>query len=185
MQVRESSTLTMSGGAVGISLEAWDDSTITLSGGTVMNHLGAHGSSIITMSDGYVGSTLYVENSSIFTMTGGFVGDTLEVHSSASFTMSGGTIGGQLHAGQSSTITIVGYDFAVNNNPVPYGDLTAVFGRLTGTLASGDPIDNIFYQGGGSYTGTITLVPEPSTALLLAFGLVGLAAGRRRNGCAP
>ena len=64
--------------------------------------------------------------------------------------------------------------------PVPYGELAELFGRLTGTLASGEPIDNIFYQGGGDYTGTITLVPEPTTASLLALGLVGIAAGRRR-----
>ena len=45
-----------------------------------------------------------------------------------------------------------------------------------GTLASGESIDNIFYRGGGSYTGTITLIPEPSSVLLLALGLVGIAA---------
>jgi hypothetical protein len=73
----------------------------------------------------------------------------------------------------------VGHGFEVNDSPVPYGDLTALFGRLTGTLASGEPIDNIFYQGGGSYTGTITLIPEPSTALLFDLGLVGLGIGRR------
>ena len=82
-------------------------------------------------------------------------------------------------------ITIVGYDFEVNSNPVPYGDLEELFGGLTGTLAPGDPIDNIFYQGGGSYTGTIALIPEPSTALLLGLGLAGLAAGRTRSGRPP
>jgi hypothetical protein len=44
----------------------------------------------------------------------------------------------------------------------------------------------VFYQGGyadtyTTYTGIIRLVPEPTTASLLALGLVGIAAvGRRR-----
>jgi hypothetical protein len=75
----------------------------------------------------------------------------------ADVTMSGGTVVGELFANDSSTITIVGRDFEVDGVPVPYGDLTAQTGTLTGTLASGDPINNVFYQGGGDYTGTITL----------------------------
>jgi hypothetical protein len=76
----------------------------------------------------------------------------------------------------------------VDGSPVPYGDLAAVYGTLTGTLTSGDAIDNIFYQGGfdggGEFvaTGTIRLVPEPETALLLVLGLTGLAVGGRRSG---
>jgi hypothetical protein len=65
---------------------------------------------------------------------------------------------------------------------VPYGDLSALTGTLTGTLWSGDSLNATFHQGGGAYTGTITLVPEPTTSLLLGLGLLGLAvAGRRRR----
>jgi hypothetical protein len=54
----------------------------------------------------------------------------------------------------------------VDGVPVPYGDLTALTGTLTGTLASGEPIDNAFQQGGygGNFTGTITVAHEPTTA---------------------
>ncbi len=45
-------------------------------------------------------------------------------------------------------------------------------------MADGTPISVPFNISGG---GTITLVPEPSTALLLASGLVAMAAGRRRR----
>jgi hypothetical protein len=74
----------------------------------------------------------------------------------------------------------MGYGFEVNDSPVPYGDISELFGRLTGTLASGESLDNIFYQGGGGYTGTIRLIPEPSTGLLLGLGLTGLALFHRR-----
>jgi hypothetical protein len=88
-----------------------------------------------------------------------------------------------LYASDSSVITISGIDFMVDGTPVPFGDLSALTGTLTGTLTSGDFIDNVFYQGGyaGTYTGIIRLVPEPSTAALLALGLVGIAAMRRQR----
>lgn len=47
-------------------------------------------------------------------------------------------------------------------------------------LLSGDSLNIPFYQGGGSYTGTIRLIPEPSTAILTGAGLVGLLAMTRR-----
>jgi len=42
-------------------------------------------------------------------------------------------------------------------------------------------MDNVSYQGGASgYTGTITLVPEPTTTLLHACALATLVLLRRR-----
>ena len=68
-------------------------------------------------------------------------------------------------------------------------ELTAQTGLLRGTSASGDPINNVFYQGGWTAspcsvdypcTGTITLVPEPTTALLYACALATLTLLRRQ-----
>ncbi len=78
--------------------------------------------------------------------------------------------------------------FAVDGVPVPYGDLSATEGSLTGVLDSGHALDNVFVQGGGhrpgvgSYNGTIRLVPapEPTQTLLCACALVTLALLRRR-----
>ena len=98
-------------------------------------------------------------------VNGGDVGG-LGVFDTSTVTMSGGA-SGYLYAYDSSTVSIVGKDFEVNGVSAPYGDLTAQTGTLTGELASGDPIDNVFYQGGydAGYicsfqpcTGTITLV---------------------------
>ncbi len=108
--------------------------------------------------------------------------------------MSGGTVWQRIWAGGSSVIEIIGSDFMVDGVPVPYGDLTAQTGTLTGTLASGDAIDNTFFQGGyqGEASGTISLLPRslntptlsPWSQLALMVGLLGAGLGvwRRRRG---
>jgi hypothetical protein len=187
----------VSGGEVDGGLHAYDSSSITFSGGGAAFSLYAHDSSSITMSDSGWVAILYSYDSSNIAMSGGNMTD-MRTYGSATATLSGGqaqmlqsrdssniTVSGgwteYLWAFDSSTLTIVGYNFAVDGSPVPYGDLTALTGTLTGTLDSGESIESFFEQGGGSYTGIIELVPEPSTALLLALGLGGIAAGRRRR----
>jgi hypothetical protein len=51
------------------------------------------------------------------------------------------------------------------------------YGTLTGVLQSGETINANFSRDtdGGEITGQITLVPEPSTALLIGFGRAALA----------
>jgi hypothetical protein len=115
-------------------------------------------------------------------MSGGEVGGDLIADDSSTIEMRGGTLGGRLYAsGSASVIEIRGSNFSVDGTPVPLGDLTASTGVLTGTLESGDPINNTFFQGGGNYTGTIRLLPEPSGILQLLSGLttLGLLARRR------
>jgi hypothetical protein len=108
---------------------------------------------------------LLAYSSSVISLGSGTVGGALETYGSSIVTMTGGTVDSWLWAADSSLIKIVGSGFAVDGVPVPYGDLSAEFSTLTGTLASGDPIDDAFYQGGfdggGGFlaTGTITLSP--------------------------
>ena len=93
----------------------------------------------------------------------------LAAYEDASLTLSGGTLGGSLAAGGGSVVTLVGSDFFVDGVPVGYGPLSAESGRISGTLESGDALDADFTRDSGA---TITLVPEPGTAGLLALGLV-------------
>jgi len=92
---------------------------------------------------------------------------------------------GRLLLSQIGTIEIYGFDFAVDGQPFGYGELTSIFGgsyvsetrrHLTGTLLSGELIDNDFYIGGSA---SIVLTPEPATVLLLGLG--GLALRKRRK----
>ena len=86
--------------------------------------------------------------------------------------------------------------FAVDGSPVPFGDLAAQTGTLTGRLAAGDSINNQFVHAGypecTSFpcTGTITLAPPGylvvpalswSGKLLLAAALIGFGLAHRRG----
>ena len=93
-------------------------------------------------------------------MSGGHVGYSgVRFRQSAIATMSGGTVGapsehlwGWIGASESALFRVVGNDFAVDGVPVPYGNLTALGQFLTGTLASGEPLEVRF-------SGNITLSP--------------------------
>jgi len=146
-------------------LDAYDSSTVTLSGGTLGFGLSAWGSSTVIMRGGRLEVSLIAQDDS-------------------TVTMSGGTVGYNLVAYKYSTITVVGRHFEVDGVPVPYGDLTAQTGTLTGTLASGDPINSLFDRtdSSGEGHGTITLAyaPEPTQTLLCTAALTTLALLRRR-----
>jgi hypothetical protein len=88
-------------------------------------------------------------------MIGGSV-EAVEAHGSSSIAIIGGSIGVALYAFNSSILSVAGTGLEVDGVPVPYGDLAATAGTLTGTLASGDPVGNVFHRGPSA---TITLVP--------------------------
>jgi hypothetical protein len=92
--------------------------------------------------------------------------------------ISGGVIGSYLVFWDSAIVTIHGSNFAVDGQAFDYGELASIYGgstslepvrRLTGTLVSGEPIDNHFYIG---HDAKIFLVPEPTTLLLLGLGAI-------------
>ncbi|MBW1688271.1 MAG: PEP-CTERM sorting domain-containing protein [Deltaproteobacteria bacterium] len=175
------------GGSLGASgdLGIFDSSSVMMNGGTVGDAVTAHDLSSFTMSGGSVPGGLYSQDFASVTMSGGLVESTLFASGESSLMIEDGTLAASsIYARDSSTITIFGSDFEVDEVPVPLGDLSALRGTLTGTLPSGDSFYSVFYQGGascgsGTCTGTITLAPEPSTALLLGLGLAGLAVKRR------
>ena len=84
----------------------------------------------------------------------------------------GGSVAREFVALDGSAISIFGSGFNL-----PIGDIGARSGTLTGFLSDGTPLNNSFVR---ATTAKITLVPEPSTALLFATGLATMAVRRRR-----
>lgn len=190
-------------GGLSYGLAAYDQASILLSGG-LMDSFGSgiqlFGSSSLQVGAGG-GPGVSAEESSSVWIHGGYVDGFVSVQDDATALISGGQIGSgggslvsssgngvvtitggffysNLNATSGGTIRIVGSDFAVGGAPVGLGPLSGSFGlELTGTLADGTSLFiEQFQQSGG---GTIVLVPEPSTALLLAGGLAALAVRRR------
>ncbi len=176
------SAITMSSGGSIDDIQAHDSATVTLTGdaGTA-NAAWASGTSTFIMSGGSTDTSMAVTDFATFIMSGGYIGTDLHASGSSSSILSGGTVD-MLYAADSALIEILGNSFTVDGVPVPYGDLSAQSGTIQGVFNSGTPFSNTFFQGGygSTYTGTIRLVPEPNTALLVSLGLVGLAARRQR-----
>lgn len=119
------------------------------------------------------------------------VGRNLIANDQSGISIVGGSIGGALVANDSSQIGISGRDFAVDGVPVDTSTPLPPSGRLTGTLASGEPLDNVFCQAGctdfgppatGSFK--VSVAPEPQAGALgagAACALAGLRARSRRR----
>ena len=142
---------------------------------------------VVELLDGLIRNSVTSRGSSEMNISGGFITFALEANDSSVLTLSGGSVGTTLQAEDAgAVINIIGDDFAVDGQPVPFGLLPSLSGTLTGVLRSGDLLDNEFFHLGASCPtglceGRINLlaIPEPSTGLLLTLGLMGLAAGRR------
>lgn len=107
-----------------------------------------------------------------------WMGDYLQAWDDTRLNMFGGTLLNELVSDDLAILTIHGSNFAVDGQPIGYGELTSILGgysyddpvrHLSGTLANGEAIDNNFYIGNNA---SIILIPEPSMLLLLSLGAV-------------
>jgi hypothetical protein len=170
-------------GAVTGAAAVHDSSSLVASGGEIDGDLSVHGEGSIEISGGTVNDHLEANDASYVELTGGSVSGFLAASDDAIVVMSGGSVDDFIYAADNAIIEIVGADFAVDGALVPYGNLTAAVGTLTGTLDSGETVSNTFYQGDalGFYSGTIRLIPEPHALLNLVAGVGCLAALPRRR----
>jgi len=156
----------ISGGLIDGLVFALDNSHVNISGGSIGLSLHAFESSQVNISGGSIGEALWAMNNSQVNISGGSIGYDLYAMNSGQVDISGGSIDRYLMPFDSAIVTIHGSNFAVDGEPFGYGELTSIYGgwwmkeptrQLTGTLTSGEPIDNVFYI---SYDAKIVLVPE-------------------------
>ena len=188
-EVFDSSNIQMSGGYVSDDIFTHDSATLFMTGGLVNSGVLAFDSSALFVSGGTIESGLWVQDFATALISGGSVVSVTAAGAIA--TVTGGSDLASFSARGEGTINIVGGSFIVNGIPVGFGEIPASFGKtgtLTGVLQSGEAFNASFTRAIDTgdpdnpiITGRIVLVPEPSTALLLALGLVGITAGRRRG----
>ena len=174
----EDSTVLVSGGTIG-ELNSVGRSHVNIQGGQIDRFLRPNGNSVVEVDDVTVSCAIFldcnarVSDLGFMDFRGGIIEGDLIAATQGRIRLAGGTINGSMFAFDQSEIIIVGSSFNF-----PLGPLSGTSGSLTGTLLDGSALDVTF---GRATTASITLVPEPSTALLLASGLVAMAVGRRRR----
>lgn len=179
----EDSLFNMYGGQIGGSLDGWDRSQLTISGGEIGAHVYAREYSRLDISGGVIKSQVQVFDNVEATISGGSISGNVDAWGNSRVTISGGSIGEHIAALESGLITLVGRDFAVDGEPVGYGDFASGYstsGSITGILANNDTLDVIFSLVGPD--GDITFVPEPATILTLAPGGAAVLGRKRRKG---
>jgi len=115
---------------------------------------------------GFIMNDVAVSDNSVFNMFGGWINWDLVADDKSSAYISGGVVNLRLLLYHNSQLIIEGTDFNY-----AYGTYTNTSGLLTGTLLDGTPLNNEFQITGSA---TMTLVPEPSSLLLLGLGALML-----------
>ncbi len=173
------------GGSIAEDLYAEGQASITVTDGTFNDDFQLFDEASAIIYGGTIHGDIELLDDSYLEILGGTFVEDLEVDSMAvirggSFLMQGIEYGLATAGG---TIVLDGSGFALDGAPVDFGDLAALSGNLTGTLADGTALDvtvNRNPWNDVNFIGTITLVPEPSTCALALLAGVSMASVRRR-----
>jgi energy-converting hydrogenase Eha subunit B len=146
-------------------------------GGQIGGDLRAVGHSRVRVAGGSISGNVIASDDAEAEIVGGTLLAGLLANGQGHATISGGFIA-SIFARDTSRVDLQGTGWNL-----PLGDIAAVSGTLTGTLADGTPISATFQRDAGA---TIHLAPEPGALLLAAtswLALGGLA--RRRRSLQP
>lgn len=169
METHDTSTVSVSAGSFGLSLQAFDSSTLNVSAG-FSEVLRASDQAMVSLSGGFY-EIIGAAGSSTMHVSGGDNISSLAATDASRVAISGGSFrhfyaGGSYGGPHTSVITVQGVGFNY-----PLGAIADASGRLTGTLANGDPLD-VTYE---VYSpASIVLVPEPSPEVFWTTAMLGL-----------
>ena len=130
------SSVAMSGGTVLNSAFAAEQGGLGVEGGVITGDLVASGDSTVNILGGTIQGDVLQSSAEEMSIRGGTIAGSLEATQAGIVKVSGGVIGGDLRALGDSLITIVGIGFNF-----PAGDVAALSGTLTGTLADLTPLN--------------------------------------------
>ena len=192
--IRSGQTLNVhSGGQLPSNFNAGWGSTLKVhAGGTTGNNLEVVGGAVDLLG-GSIGDNFDAFYGSTVNIIRGTVGANFTAHNGSIVNILGGSIGNSLRASTGSILNLVGTEFSLNGNPID-GLVTGqpiIFttrtGILSGRLANQNPFSFPFQISSRvglqdlispNATLILTLVPEPSSLLLL-MGALGLLANAR------
>jgi hypothetical protein len=171
----DTSTVNVYGGSLGGEVNVINNGVVNIYGGYVFD-ADAAGSGTLNIYGGEVGGPNATDGSTVNIFDGQI--DGIRATDSGTVSIHGGTIVSDMRSGvgrgyHDSVITVFGTDFNY-----PYGPIPESSGVLTGVPANGGSIDVTFEIYSDA---SIVLVPEPCTVVLLAMGVLGLAARTRRR----
>jgi len=181
-----SSTLDFSGGTAAFFGGANNAAVnATLRGGTITGNVTANGTSMVQLSGTSVGGNVTAAFTSMVDILGGTINGIVNANASSIVDIFGGAFGGDFFARTSGAINFFGPDIdALLVNPDASGFSQYA---LSGMLQNGGSLDGrlLNIQNGSnarfSINRTSAVIPEPGTLALLAGGLPGLLALRRRR----
>lgn len=185
-------TLNIVSGSAGIGLEV-AFGTVNISGGSVGTGLTAHSGGVINVSGGLIDEFFTAASGGTANISGGTVGDTLIASSGSTVNISGGSVGDHAYAASGSTVNLFGLSFfldGVEFSGLALDEPFIIIDRdvtLSGLLADGSAfefdLNSTFTSDRDSFqtgsTLTVTLVPAPGAAGVIAIG--GILAARRRR----
>ncbi len=175
-----SSTVNITGGTVNTTFYAADASTVNMSGGMMSGNLFVFGGSTVEISgDSVVTGLLLVEDGSVANISGGIF-DRVEARRGGAVTISGGSFAAPVNlvALAGSTVNLKGSKFSLVDMPIegvaigePY-ILSERSGTLSGRFADGSAFAFQLTSFSPDARLTLTVIPEPSSALLVFMGVV-------------
>ncbi len=183
-------TLNIAGGVVGSELES-TRSEVNIFGGRVGGGFRAFSKSVVNIRGGRVDDFFRANSGAEVNISGGSVGEFFQANTGSSVNISGGSFGDSFLANADSEVNLYGSEFFLDGEPLDtlvQGNPFAVTNRngatLSGTLADGSGfrfiLNDLPILGEDRFDKdaflTVTLVPEPTSAVLLLLACGELCA---------